>query len=130
MCDWHARIVVLHHDENALLGGGRRGDHDGRRRARRRQKLRTTTNMVMLAEVPLDPTRLRCLPHPTRDGVDTNNNKYDKYDNNIMVIPPSLPPNMILIQYKDGIIRVMPNCTVISSDAGSYATMRYQQDLT
>jgi hypothetical protein len=72
----------------------------------------TTTNATILAEVPLDPTRLCRLHRPTRDDVSTNNDAHDEYDeyddDDVMAIPPSLPPNSILIRYDDGITRVMP----------------------
>ncbi|KAL3812127.1 hypothetical protein ACHAXA_009386 [Cyclostephanos tholiformis] len=106
ICDWRARIVVLDDDDIVLPSGGM-DDRDGRDGAGMR------SNATILAEVPLDPTRLRRLHRPTRDDVDTNDDAHDEYDeydddDDVMAIPPSLPPNSILIRYDDGITRVMP----------------------
>lgn len=56
----------------------------------------------ILAEVPLHPSHLRCIPLP-----DDARSIFSS--NSTMNIPSSLPPNAILIHYTDGYTRVLPS---------------------
>eukprot|EP00970_Alexandrium_tamarense_P005199 scaffold845_cov199-Alexandrium_tamarense.AAC.12 len=56
----------------------------------------------ILAEVPLHPSHLRCIPLP-------DDARSISSSNSTMNIPSSLPPNAILIHYTDGYTRVLPS---------------------
>ena len=54
---------------------------------------RFTVDNQIIIEIPLHPSHLKCISH-----------------SDVMEIPPSLPPNAILIHFDDGWTRVVPSC--------------------
>jgi len=66
--------------------------------------VRSKHNKRILVEVPLHPSQLRRLPAMTEGDADD----IDGRNNNTMIIPHSLPPNTVIVHYKDGHTRVIP----------------------
>ena len=83
---------------------------------------------VVLAEISLNPSKLRCLPSSVAPNTNMDDNNIDdnsinggsirrSNDNNNnnnsngvqMIIPHTLPPNTILLHYDDGYTRVLPS---------------------
>jgi hypothetical protein len=77
----------------------------------------TRDGEAVLAEITLNPWKLRCLPSEsdnTNNNHNTDNNSGRSRRNNMtsgmqMIIPHTLPPNTILIHYDDGCTRVLPD---------------------
>lgn len=100
--DCSARFFILHEtlygdddDDDAKVGNEQEGG-------------------ILLAEITLDPSKLRCLPFTqnTDDGNDIIDSRSNNSNNNTgmqMIIPHTLPPNTILIHYDDGYTRVLPS---------------------